>query len=98
MTIRLHVERLILDGVPLTGVERTRFEQSLVRELTGMFAVPGTAQLLTRHGALERLEAPDVRVQPHQSGTVLGARIARSVSDSLAPVESSTNTRRGSAK
>ena len=97
MTIRLHVERLILDGVTLNGVERTRLERSLVGELTRTFAAPGTAQLLARHGALARLEAPDVRVQPQESGTALGVRIAHSVSDSLVPAESSLGPQRGSA-
>ena len=89
MTIRLHIERLVLDGVILHGAERARLERSLVAELTDLLAAAGTATLLAEHGALASVRAPDLRVQTNASGAAIGTSIAHSLRDSLVPPEPS---------
>ncbi|MEO8576151.1 MAG: hypothetical protein ABI556_05610 [Gemmatimonadales bacterium] len=86
--IRVHIERLILDGLPLEGVERARLERSLATELTRLLEMPGAASSIAMHGQLALLHAPSIRVQPGDSGSLIGSRIAQSVFGSLTPAGS----------
>lgn len=41
-TIRLHIDRLVLDGLTLGPGDAARFQRALVAELTAVLADPGT--------------------------------------------------------
>jgi hypothetical protein len=83
MTIRLHVERLVLDGVTLSAAERGRLEGALVGELTRLLALPGMREALGASGRPPSVTAPGIRVAPNDSGAALGVRLAHSVCGAL---------------
>ena len=84
--IRVHVERLILEGVELNSIERVRFERSLISELTRLLEAPGSASSIANHGRLASLDAGGIRLIQGESGHAAGARVARSVFASLTQV------------
>jgi hypothetical protein len=90
MTIRLHVERLALEGLTLTGAERAQLERAVVGELMrlidshdGAMHVRGA---FAEGGSVASLRAAEVRMQPGQSTAALGVQVARSVYGAMAPI------------
>jgi hypothetical protein len=82
--ISLHIERLVVDGLPLTAAQATRMQASLERELARLIAQGGDASAWAGAGAAQpaALAAPAVRwdaTRPHQ----LGRALARDVFASL---------------
>ena len=83
MSIRVHVESLVLEGLPLSPVERTRLERALVAELTRSLGEGNYAKALGRHGAVPGLPAADIRVDARDGGASIGTQLARSMYGSL---------------
>jgi hypothetical protein len=78
MKIALHIERLVLDGLPVTSPEGARVRAAVERELAAMLANGLTPEL--RHGgALPRLGAPDITLGPRERPDAIGRHIARSL-------------------
>jgi hypothetical protein len=88
MSIRVHVESLVLEGLPLSPVERARLERALVAELTRSLGEGGSAKALGRHGAVPGLPAADIRVGANDGGASIGTQLARSMYGSLVRQES----------
>jgi len=93
MTIRLHVERIALEGIGLSGVERARLERALVTELTQLLSSPGAAEAIARRGGLASVAAPELMVQPNDTGAGIGRSLAHAVFGSIAVGESPATTR-----
>lgn len=93
MTIRVHVERLALEGIGLSGVERARLERAMVAELTQLLSSPGAAEAIAQRGGLASVAAPDLIVQPNDTGTGIGRSLAHAVFGSIAAGGSSATTR-----
>ena len=89
MSIRVHIESLILDGLSLGPPERMRLERALVSELTRSLEDGDSVQALGRLGVLERLSAPGINIDAKYDGASIGAQIARSVYGSFATQETS---------
>lgn len=87
MSIRVHVESLVLEGLPLSPVERARLERALVAELTRSLVEGDCANALGRHGAVPDLRAADVRVGAGDGGASIGTQLARSMYGSLVTQE-----------
>lgn len=87
MTIRLHVERLTLDGFALNGAERVRLERAVVAELTRLLGGADAAGALRDlpGGAVPALRAAEVRLWAGEPASSLGAQVARSVYGALVP-------------
>lgn len=81
--IRLHIERLVVDGLPLTPAQAARMQAALERELARLLAHGDPAAW--RAGAVHAIAAAPVTPvtwdasRPHQ----LGRALARSVFASL---------------
>ena len=87
MSIRVHVESLVLEGLPLSPVERTRLERALVAELTRSLGEGDFANGLGRHGAVPGLSAADIRVDAGNGGASIGAQLGRTIYGALASVK-----------
>jgi hypothetical protein len=76
--ISLHIERLVLEGVPLGTAHRDRLHAAVVAELTRLLAEGGLAQHLSGGTALPSLRAGTIQ---HSSSapSELGTRIAQAV-------------------
>jgi hypothetical protein len=81
MTIRVHVERLVLDGLPVTPADRERLASALVGELTERLGQSGTAP--QRGASIHRLVASPIVVWPHDAPARLGSGIGRVVHSAM---------------
>lgn len=82
--VSLHIERLIVDGVPLSGGDARRLQESVERELTHLLGRDG---LGARHaGSTEHsLTAPAIALSGRARALTLGQRVARSIHAALEP-------------
>lgn len=78
MKLHIHIERLVLDGLPLTGSQGAQLQEALQRELASALATGGLSHELRRGGAVQRLRAADPKLRDNSPGE-LGRQIARSV-------------------
>jgi hypothetical protein len=77
MKIALHIELLVLDGLPVTSLEGARVRAAVERELAGLLAAQSPGQL--RGGAVPRVSAPDITIGARERPDAIGRHIARSV-------------------
>jgi hypothetical protein len=79
MNIHLHIERLILDGMPITNQQGPLVQTAVEAELTRLLTEQGFANSLQAGGALPLLQAQPVQFTPGNSPVQLGTQIAQSV-------------------
>ena len=78
MNIRLHIERLVLDGLPMTAAQAPRVKAALEAEL-GRLLSGGISHELASGAALPSVSAAAVQLPRGVSPTQLGRQIAQSV-------------------
>lgn len=79
MKIRLHIESLILDGLPVNGVEAVaHLRAALEAELVRLFTAGDLGPLQTGK-AVARLRAAEIKLAPATKPAQLGEQIAQSV-------------------
>ena len=79
MTINLVIERLVLEGLPLTAPERDRLVSGLTAELARLLERDGVPDNLLSGYMAPRLSADPVRSGASVEPRVLGHHIARAV-------------------
>ena len=75
MNITLHIERLILDGLPMAGDDAAMVEGSIRQELTRLLTEGGISPELLAGGATPSLPAQHIAQPAPQAGS-LGQQIA----------------------
>jgi len=88
MNIALHIERLVLDGLPAPAGRPAAVQAALEAELARLLAdrgLPGVAG-----GAVPELAAAPIRLQPRAGPQSWGRGIARSLHAGLAPAAART--------
>lgn len=83
MNIQLHIERLVLDGLPLTRREGALVQVAIETELARLLGTEGLSPALTGGGMTPHLAAPAVTYAPGGDPATLGAQIAHSVYGSI---------------
>jgi hypothetical protein len=84
VSVHVHIERLVLDGVDLGPGDDRRLAASLASELERLLASdPGSAERLAQGGALPSLSAADVDLGAPGGARGAGKSIARSLSGAL---------------
>lgn len=78
MNIKLHIDRLVLDGLDFSPDQQQVLQTSVVNELTRLLREGGVAPHLAGSIALARLSAGDIRVTDNRPAQ-LGRQIAQSV-------------------
>ena len=86
MNITLHIERLVLDGLPLSPGQVTILRAALEQELTRLLS-ERELQLLSG-GAMPQLSVASLQLAASGQPAQWGRQIARSLCDGLAPVSS----------
>lgn len=78
MNIKLHIERLVLEGLELAPNQRSLLEASLTSELTRLLNEGGLASGLREGAALARLSTNSIQLNGNHS-VQMGQAIARSL-------------------
>lgn len=79
MTINLHIERLVLDGVNIAPEQRPALQAAVEGELSRLLTERGLSPSLAQGVAVPRLSASAMQISRTSSPTELGQQIARSV-------------------
>ncbi len=79
MKVRLHIDRVVLDGVGLPPGSRRALRESLERELATRIAAGGLAGELSAGIAVPSVNVPAIEIAQGTSASKLGASIAHSV-------------------
>jgi hypothetical protein len=77
MNIQLHIERLILDGVPLSRVEAQRMQGVLEVELSRLLSEGGLAPQLLQGGTVPSLQTR--QTNPFENAVAMGSQVAQAV-------------------
>lgn len=83
MTIQVHIERLVLEGLPVTSLHGPLIQQAVEKELARLLATRGLADEFRRAGAMPRVRAGNVQLGKDQRPTGLGQGIARAVHEGI---------------
>ncbi len=86
MNVELHIERLVLDGLPVRPGDRAALAGWLGYELRWLIKTGGVPPDLMGGGAVPRLTAPPAAISPTAAAGPLGRAIARSVYTSFGTV------------
>jgi hypothetical protein len=89
MRIEIHIERLLLEGLPLDARDGARVQAAVEAELARLLAERPSADAIAHTGesgaALPRLAAPRIDLAPGARPAEVGAQIAQSVLAAVLP-------------
>lgn len=79
MRIEVHIERLVLDGLPVSTADGPRVRAAVESELARLLAQGSVSRELISGGAVPRVDAPRISIGPHELPDAIGRAVARSV-------------------
>lgn len=79
MNINLHIERLILDGLPLEQRQGPQLQAAVERELTRLLSDNGPTASFNTSGTLASVKGGSIRVAERANPAGLGEQIAAAV-------------------
>lgn len=79
MNINLHIERLILDGLPIEPRQRAQVQAAVEAELARQLMAGGLSSELLAGGPLPSLRTGAIQLTNETGAAHLGAQIARAV-------------------
>lgn len=79
MNVDLHIERLVLEGLPVPPAQRPALQASVEAELARLIAVNGPSPAMERGGAVARLMGGPVTWDTAQPPEAMGQGIARAI-------------------
>lgn len=79
MNINVHIERLILDGLPVAHRERPMLQAAVEAELARLLTSEGLAPHLLTGGAIPRLRGGNIQLTSEGDTGQLGRQIAWAV-------------------
>jgi hypothetical protein len=85
MKINLHIERLVLDGLPIESSQAAHVQAAVEAELSRLLTENGLGLHLQSGGAMPRLNAQPLQMAQGSSPAQLGKQIAQSVYGGLRP-------------
>lgn len=83
MTLRLHIDRLILDGLPVGYADRGALKAAVASELSRLLADRGLRAGLAAGGAVPSLPGGSIELPKETTPGGLGGQIARALHRSL---------------
>jgi hypothetical protein len=83
MNINLHIERLILDGLPINSGDGGALRIAMETELTRLFTQNGGTPSLQTGTALPTMRAESIQLTAQNSPAQLGLQIAESVHNGI---------------
>ncbi len=85
MNINLHIERLVLDGLPITSSQGALVQSAVETELAQLLNDGGLASSLQSGGAMPSARADAIQLTSESNPTQIGRQIARAVYGGLRP-------------
>jgi hypothetical protein len=82
--IRVHIDRLVIDGLPLRPDQRPMMQAALEAELMDRLAASGPEPGMLVGGAIPRLPAGTIHLTPQPEAAALGRQIAGAIHTGLA--------------
>jgi hypothetical protein len=79
MNINLHIERLVLDGIPLGPGQRPLLQAAMEAELTRLLASGGLSDALQSGGTLFSVRTAGIQLTNNGNPAQLGEQIAGAV-------------------
>ena len=79
MRIEVHIERLVLEGLPVTPGERPRVRAAVEAELARLLSTGGLNREIATGGAVPRIDAPQINLAARAQPDAIGRAVARSV-------------------
>ena len=79
MNIRIHIERLVLDGLPIECLAATQVQAAVEAELARLLAEGEIAPTFRSGGALPRVQAGTITLARETQPAGIGQQIAQSV-------------------
>ncbi len=79
MNISVHIERLILEDLPVATSQRELVQAAVEKELGRLLAAGGLSEELRHGGAVPRVQADAMHLSRENPPAELGQRIARAV-------------------
>jgi hypothetical protein len=76
MNINLHIERLVLEGLPVDQTQETLIHKTVEQQLTSLLANGDLHDALRRGGNVHRMQTAAIRIAPEAGPTHLGKQIA----------------------
>jgi hypothetical protein len=83
MRIKVHIERVVLEGLPVGSHDSQRVQQALTAELERLIRAREIPGDLRSGGAVPSVQGVELRLPTHTSPGELGRQIARSVHEGL---------------
>ena len=79
MNVRLHIERLLLDGVDIEPGQRELLQAAVEAELVNLITLGGVANGITTGGTIPRVAGHSIQLQSEHGPAELGRNIAGAV-------------------
>jgi len=79
MNINLHIERLILDGLPIETSQRRVVQAAVESELSRLLTAGGISASLQSGGAMPSVRADALQLNADSNPKQIGQRIAQSI-------------------
>lgn len=79
MKIDLHIERLILEGLPITSGQRSQVQAAVETELTRLLTANGVSTNLLSGGVWPRIPVGSIQLTNDNTPANLGRQIAQAV-------------------
>jgi hypothetical protein len=79
MSVRLHIDRLVLDGVSVAAGGRPQLQAAIESELARLIAAGGLSPELANGIAVPAVRAPQMTLAPNAKPAQLGTAIAGAV-------------------
>lgn len=83
MKINLHIERLVLEGLPLDKRHGSQVQAAITAELTRLLQAQGLAHELRSAGVVPYRPTPAIQVDKTSQPSQIGQQIAQSVYGSI---------------
>jgi hypothetical protein len=77
--IHLYIDRLILDGLPVDGIQTPQVQMAVEAELTRLLVENGIAASLQAGGAMPSLRANEIQATAASNPAQMGSQIAQSI-------------------
>lgn len=79
MNIELHIDRLVLEGLPLESRHGPHLRQAIESELHRLLQAQGLSADLQTRQSLRRVQAPTIQLGGSEQPQSLGQQIAQSI-------------------
>jgi hypothetical protein len=89
MNVRLHIERLVIDGVPVPAGGGRRMEAAVTKELTRLLARGKLHPALGSGGAIPQLRGGTIHLDAGRNPASMGTQLARAIYGGLRNPEAS---------